>query len=372
MDTPEDVSTAKPPELTYISGELSAKPKITGNQNRFKHLFDSLPDAVAEVNVENGEPTVCGINNAFSDTFGYTIDEIRGKSLNELIVPETNADTDVQIDQFTENTYTERVVTRATVTGEREFLFRGVPFTRNNTQFAFAVYTDITEQKQREQQLEQKRREMEEFASILSHDIRNPVNVAQGYLAQIGDDADEESVERIERSLSRIEELIDDTLTLTKESEAVTETEMVDIGEIATECWELIDTDDAHLRIDDKFKLSCDTDRVPRLFENLFRNAVDHNDDAVIVRVGIHDTSTTTTGDDEQEKGAFYVQDNGSGIPEETREAVLEIGETTSREGTGLGLPIVERVAEAHGWKMEIGETDTGGAKFVFGDVTIE
>jgi signal transduction histidine kinase len=234
------------------------------------------------------------------------------------------------------------------------------------------VYTDITEHKKREEELERKNEEMKEFASILSHDIRNPVNIAQGYLSRIGDEANQDSVERIKRSLDRIDDLIDDTLTITKESGDVEETELVDIAEIVSQCWAMTDTGDAELRVADEFTLECDTDRVSRLFENLFRNAVDHNDDSVTVRVGIHNTMTTSTRGGGQEKRAFYVQDNGSGIPEEDREDVLKLGETTAREGTGLGLPIVERVAEAHGWRMKIGETVTGGAKFVFSNVSIK
>jgi PAS domain S-box-containing protein len=366
-DTTEDASTTQSPDFTDISDEDGADAPT-----RFKFLFDSLPDAVAEVKIEDGEPTIHGINKAFADTFGHTEDEIRGRSLNEVIVPEGDADTAVQLDELASNTYTDRVVTRATADGESEFLYRGVPFERDGTQYAFAVYTDITEQKEREKQLEQKSKEMEEFASILSHDIRNPVNIAQGYLNRIGEDANQDSVERIERSLARIEELIDDTLTITRESGAVEDPELVEITELVQRCWELTETGDAELCIADEFKIECDADRATRLFENLFRNAIDHNDTPVTVQVGIHNTMTTNTRGGGREERAFYVQDNGSGIPKMEREDVLKLGETTARDGTGLGLPIVERVAEAHDWRMKLGETTTGGAKFVFSNVNIE
>jgi PAS domain S-box-containing protein len=366
-DTTEDASTTQSPDFTDISDE-----DAPSNPTRFKFLFDSLPDAVVEVNIEDGEPTIREINTAFAETFGHTEDEVRGRSLNEVIVPEEDADTALQLDQLTSNTYTDRVVTRATADGKGEFLYRGVPFERNGTQCAFAVYTDITDQKQREKELKQKSREMEEFASILSHDIRNPVNIAQGYLNRIGEAANQDSVERIERSLARIEELIDDTLTITKESGDVEETEWVEIPELVQRCWELTETGDAELCIADEFTLECDPDRVTRLFENLFRNAIDHNDTPVTIQVGIHNTMTTNTRGGGQEERAFYVKDNGRGIPEAEREDVLKLGETTARDGTGLGLPIVERVAEAHDWRMKLGETTTGGAKFVFSNVKIE
>jgi signal transduction histidine kinase len=62
----------------------------------------------------------------------------------------------------------------------------------------------------------------------------------------------------------------------------------------------------------------------------------------------------------------FYVADDGVGIPEDRRDAVFESGETFSEDGTGFGLSIVEDIAEAHGWRVALVESEDGGARFEF------
>jgi signal transduction histidine kinase len=89
------------------------------------------------------------------------------------------------------------------------------------------------------------------------------------------------------------------------------------------------------------------------LFENLFRNALDHNFKDVTISVG------PLSGAD-----GFYIEDDGTGIPESERDEVFEHGYTNSEDGTGFGLSIVEQIATAHGWTIELTEGDDGGARF--------
>ncbi|MFB6272513.1 MAG: sensor histidine kinase [Salinibacter sp.] len=91
--------------------------------------------------------------------------------------------------------------------------------------------------------------------------------------------------------------------------------------------------------------------KVHRLPENLFRNAVEHGGEEVVVRVG-----DLPTG--------FFVEDDGSGIPGATREKVFEEGGSSNPDGTGLGLSIVETVAEGHAWVLSVAEGPAGGARF--------
>ena len=60
----------------------------------------------------------------------------------------------------------------------------------------------------------------------------------------------------------------------------------------------------------------------------------------------------------------FYVEDDGPGIPEENRTDIFDSGYSTTGEGTGFGLSIVKRVAEAHGWDITVTESEVGGARF--------
>ncbi|WP_123620685.1 HAMP domain-containing sensor histidine kinase [Halorubrum sp. CSM-61] len=207
---------------------------------------------------------------------------------------------------------------------------------------------------------ETRRSRLDEFASVVAHDLRNPLSVAQGYLP-LAREGDEEAFDRIAGALDRTEQIIDDTLTLAREGEEATETESVSLGALAREAWSTTanveDTGDEanRLEIAGDATIDADPSRLRRLLENLFRNAIEHGgaDGSVVVTVG-----ATPTG--------FFVADDGPGIPDDERESVLDAGYTTAAEGTGFGLAIVSRIADAHGWTVSIAESDEGGAKFVF------
>ena len=66
---------------------------------------------------------------------------------------------------------------------------------------------------------------------------------------------------------------------------------------------------------------------------------------------------------------AYYVEDDGPGIPEGERESVFEFVETSTAGGSGLGLAIVATVADAHGWTRRVTRSENGGARFEFGGV---
>jgi PAS domain S-box len=351
-------------------------PKFTNEPkqgDRFKHLFNSIQDAVVELEIVDGNPIVRSVNPAFEDVFGYPPEEIRGESLNEFIVPDGYEDEAAHLDSRTsDGKYNDEVLTRLTTDGSREFLYRGVPYGQDGNQYAFAVYSDITEQKRREAELERKKDQLDEFASILTHDLRNPINIAEGYVDHVKDSDNEECIELIERAHDRMKAIIDDTLTLTKESQAVEDVTTVSMRKVAESGWELVETNGSELQVVDEFTVTGNSDRLSRLVENLFRNAIDHNEETVTIRVGTHDSLTTAERTKDAVDTAFYIADDGTGIPKSKRDKVFNFGETTSREGTGLGLPIVKRIAEAHGWNVQIAESANGGAKFIFTNVDIK
>ncbi len=219
---------------------------------------------------------------------------------------------------------------------------------------------DITDQKRRQQELERQNDRLDQFASLVSHDLRNPLNVAEGYVEIVEETGDTEYLERIDDSLDRMGRLIDDVLTLAREGQTITETDSVDLTEIAREAWANVDTAEAVLEVRSTASFEANHDRLLRAFENLFRNAVEHGREDVRVRVGTLDggAGVSPTG------RGFYVEDDGPGIPPEDRDRVLADGYTTSEDGTGLGLSIVSEIVDAHGWDVRVTESRVGGARF--------
>ena len=215
---------------------------------------------------------------------------------------------------------------------------------------------DITERKRREHELERKNQRLDEFASVLSHDLRNPLNVAQGRLELARETCDCEHFEPIDRAHRRMESLIDDLLTLAREGTAVTDREPVDLSEMATTSWASVDTEAATIVVETDRTVLADESRLQQVFENLFRNAVEHGGNDVTVTLGELDDG-------------FFVEDDGAGIPAADQPKIFDAGYSTSDEGTGFGLSIVKEIIEAHEWEIRVTEGSHGGARFEITDV---
>jgi PAS domain S-box-containing protein len=232
-----------------------------------------------------------------------------------------------------------------------------LPPTAEETDAVVAVFHDITRLKRREQRLSK-------FASVVSHDLRNPMDVALGRAEMLPEIADvapqtERHLDDIYESLKRMERLIQNVLTLTRQRGERVDTEPVAIAAVAEAAWANVSTGESDLRAESDLEIEAHRSRLLRLFENLFRNAVQHADSAVTVCVDALDTDQQT---------GFCVSDTGPGIPDQHREQIFEDGFTTDGEGTGLGLAIVREIARAHGWEVTLGE-DTAGACFEFREV---
>ena len=216
------------------------------------------------------------------------------------------------------------------------------------------VTRNVTERVERERRLRQQNERLDEFSSVVSHDLRNPLNVAQGRATLLAEQAESEHLDPLLQALNRMEAIVEDTLTLARQGETIDETESISLTDLVGKCWATVDTENATIEIIDEMTFQGDRDRLQHVFENLFRNAVEHGGSDVTVRVGRYG-----------EQG-IYVEDDGTGIPADERDNVLEPGHSSTRSGTGFGLTIVKRIVEAHGWELSATEGTAGGARFEF------
>jgi len=217
---------------------------------------------------------------------------------------------------------------------------------------------DITERKHRELELERTNERLDRFASVVSHDLRNPLNVAMGRLDLAVETGDEESLRVVQEQHDRMAAMIDDLLTMARDGKEVEETAPVDLDAAATRGWNTVETGGASIGADTGTTILADESRLANLLENLFRNAVEHgpadgDPSSITVRV-------------EAVPDGFAVSDDGVGIPADVRESVTESGYTTRDGNTGYGLAIVEEVATAHGWDLAVTDSAAGGARFTF------
>jgi PAS domain S-box-containing protein len=383
---------------------------------RYETILDSLDDAVYAVRPDG---TIAYVNDRYTEMKGVSREALLGTDIYDWVTEETvekatrvrnevaAGDRDVGMVEYE----------FLTADGERfpvEMRFNRVTGEEGEELNRVGVIRDVRERKRREEALRRKNERLEEFASIVSHDLRNPLNVAQGRLELAREEHDSEHLEAVANAHGRMATLIDDLLTLARDGEGVEETERVPLRELAEVCWEGVETAAASLRIETDRTIRADRSRLRQLVENLMRNSVEHGSTGSRAELGDsvehgstgsraelgdsvehgstgsraepgdsveHGRSrdgdavehagedvTVTVGDVE---GGFYVADDGRGIPESDRETVFETGYTTSDDGTGFGLEIVEAVASAHGWDVRVTDAAGGGARFEFTGVDV-
>ncbi|WP_224333200.1 ATP-binding protein [Haloprofundus halobius] len=221
--------------------------------------------------------------------------------------------------------------------------------------------------------LRQQNERLDEFTSVVAHDLRNPLNVVAGNIQLARETGDLDRLDAASRAIEQMEDLLSGLLELARAGKVVGETEPVSLSTVAEAAWFGVDAPGATLSVEADLTVAADESRLRQVLENLFQNSVEHgstsgrakSDDSVE-----HGGSTVTiTVGRLDDRPGFFVADDGSGIPPERRDTVLERGFSTTDDGTGFGLSIVSTIAEAHGWTVTVAESESGGARFEFSGV---
>jgi signal transduction histidine kinase len=380
---------------------------------------DAFPDPVLAYAVDGRDARITTTNASFERQFGD-------------ISPNNFVST--VFDRFSHSTATEnRDPITHVVRGDRVGIYldgsgnRGTFFVRvipSEEDTGYLVFSDLEDCPTTEELPA-----VDQVSSVLSHDLRNPLDVAKAHLTAARETGDPDHFESVADAHDRMERIIRDVLTLTRGDAVVDPSDQVSIETAATDAWQSVDTGGAMLDLIGSLPtVTADADRVRRLFENLFRNAVEHGatgnradpgdsvehnatdglsqaDDNVEhsstdnrMRSGDSvdfdsDAPAPNTHGDRGERSpgtreqsldrsegttsegsltvtvgalsdGFYVADDGTGIPADERETVFEPGHSSMNGGTGLGLAIVEQIITAHDWNVTLTTADCGGARF--------
>jgi len=223
------------------------------------------------------------------------------------------------------------------------------------------ILRDTTAERQRRHELARQNERLEEFVSVVSHDLRTPLTTAETAAELAQRTGESQYFEKLDRAHDRIERLLEDLLTLAREGEGVIATESVPLRSLADQAWQSVGAEAASMDVRTELAVEANPDRLRRLFENLFRNALEHGSP----------TASITVDDLDGPETGFYVADDGAGIPADVRDSVFDPGYTTADDGTGFGLSIVRRISDAHGWETSVSESSDGGARFEFDGVEV-
>ena len=358
---------------TDITERKERERELQRQNDRLQALFRNARSAVVEYVYYDDEAIVERVNSRFESVFGYEGETLVGEPLDRFIVPSDERGSISDIDERVKRgEHLDEEVRRETVDGVQTFILRNTPIDTGDRVRGYASYVDITQRKERERELERTKRRLEDsnealrrknerleqFASVVSHDLRNPLTVARLQAEFAEESGGDEHFERLHTSHERMDAMIEDLLLLARAETSVDTDGTVALASRAKRAWEGVRTPGSKLELDlsGASEIRGDPELLGHVFENLFRNAVDHNDRPVTVRVGVLAENGERTG--------FYVEDDGCGIDPDSAGQATDYGYSTAESGTGFGLSIVAEFVDRHGWELTIGDSTDGGARF--------
>jgi PAS domain S-box-containing protein len=351
--------------VTEVISRIDSQSALRESEEKYRTLVEGSHDAIFIHNDAQFE----FVNGRVAELTGYSREELVGmpvwnvvheddhERIREILDNRTSEDSDAPPH------YELRIRSKD---GNVRYVEMSVqPIAYNGEQAHLGSARDVTERRQRKRKVERQNERLKEFASVVSHDLRNPLNVAQGHLELARETGDEQHFEKTGGALERMESLIEDLLKLARQGQDVSETEPVNLENVVRRAWSTVSTGDATLDLSgDLGEVEADDGRLQELFENLFHNAVEHAGGAVTVSVGVLGGANRGSTPPHGGRDGFYVEDDGPGIPKDERDRVFEHGHTTAEDGSGLGLSIVSSIVDAHDWDVTATEGEIGGARF--------
>jgi PAS domain S-box-containing protein len=343
-------------------------------ERQLERFRNAVEHAGHGVLITDTQGTIQYVNSAFEETTGYSAAEAIGEDPSLLNSGEHDEETFRELwETILSGEVWQGELVNQRKDGSRYVVDQTIsPLTENGTIEGFvAINRDVTRLKKYRREIEKQNERLAEYGQTVAHDLRNPLGVLKSELEALqaeataaGGDSLVQRCENVTDIAEQMESLIDDFLAMAEQGQLVVDPAQISLQAVADAAWEQtaaaettpweVDHPEATLTVQET-ELTADPDRVTQLLVNLFRNAHEHGGESVSVRVGPLDF----------ERG-FYVEDDGPGIPEDQREAVFERGMTTSEEGTGFGLSIVDQIARSHGWEVTVTEGTEGGARFEF------
>lgn len=354
-----------------ITDQKRVAEEIRKNETLFTQLFNNVPIAVVMLDV-NGRVEM--VNPGFSSIFGYDMHEVKGKNLNDFIVP-----SELQIEGIDLNNLiaSKRVIQLETFRKRKDgnrvdVILYGMPIMIDEQAIGiYGVYVDITSHKQLEEELKTRNTELDNFVYKVSHDLRAPLSSILGLvnLSKLPGNTDDlhEYIRIIGEKVADLDHFISDVLSHSKNLKLEVKIDQIDFKNILSRT--ITDLNYLDGAADVQFDISIqqgefysDPWRIGEIFRNLVSNAIKYRQtDSGQPQVHVEISSADGEG------VRIVFADNGIGISEENLGRIFEMfyRATEQSDGSGIGLYIVKNAVEKLNGIIDVVSKPGAGTTFI-------
>lgn len=393
-------------QLGHVVERKQAEQALLESSATIREILKTAADGIISVDMKGNIET---LNPAAEKMFGYADDVLIGTNISTLMPEFGQFDAVAANESPLQNFEVSIATTERQTYGQRkdgsvvsvEVSISDLGGNEDDSKFTMIV-RDISKRKNAEQalkvtnarlnfqtkELEDSNKELDEFAYIASHDLKEPLRGIHNYskflIEDYADKLDDEGHKKLltlTNLTKRMEALIDDLLTYsrvgrTKQNIVATDMDGL-VGEIIDSLKFSLEEKNIDLRRPEPLPtVTCDRVRIGEVIRNLITNATKYNDkDKKWIEIGWRQNNDLVASDDDsggtEDTAVFYVRDNGIGIREKHLETVFQIfkrlhGRDKFGGGTGAGLSIVKKTVERLGGKIWVESVLGEGSTFYF------
>lgn len=350
---------------------------LEAQKQKYSSIIANMNLGLMEV---DNEGKILMVNQSFLDMSAYDEDELVGNVAKEMFVASSNSETIEQekVKRKKGQSSSYEIIGKTKTGEERFWLISEAPNYNLNGKItgSIGIYLDITDLKNLQIQKEKLLRELEksndglqEYAHIVSHDLKSPLRSIDALVNWIKEDNkdkfDQTTLDNfglIETTLEKMEQLISDVLMYSSVGTQALQEVVVDLDELVSDLKKILYVPN-HISIEVLKKLpkiKGDKTKLQQLFQNLISNAIKFIDkEKGFVKISF---------EDQLEYYQFSVQDNGIGIDPKFHKKIFKIFHSLkkSKDSTGIGLSIVKKIVELHDGDVWLDSELSTGTTFYF------
>jgi PAS domain S-box-containing protein len=352
-----------------VTARKQAEERTKKNETLLAQLFQNVPMAVVLL-TDSGK--VEQVNKGFEEMFGFTLAELKGRSINDFIVPEELTHEGVDLNNLITN---HRIVSIETARRHRngklvDVILYGLPvMLENQTIGIYGVYVDITERKRVEEELKIRNGELDNFVYKVSHDLRAPLSSILGLvnLAKLPGNTDNpmDYIDIIGSKVEHLDHFIGDVLSHSKNLKMEISTAKVDFDRIIQQTFSDLNYLEGTQEMRRAIKIEgiefySDPWRISEILRNLISNAIKYRRlENIFSEINIKITI-------DHLRAEIIFSDNGIGISESNLSKIFEMfyRATEQSDGSGIGLYIVKNAVEKLGGQIYVASRIGQGTRF--------